>query len=111
MRPASTQQSFKMAAIAGGLTETTIKTDPDTWKQYAVKEAAHSFHDLRHTFACMLYHAEKRNGNPEPWKLIQGRLGHKHLSTTMNTYLRVVDEFEARVSDRMSDFFRALRND
>ncbi len=49
------------------------------------------FHSLRHSYAVWLYWAEKAAGNSEPWKLIQTRLGHRFLSTTMNTYLRFTD--------------------
>jgi integrase len=48
------------------------------------------FHDLRHTYAVARYHAESALGNPEPWKAIQVQLGHAHLQTTINTYLRWV---------------------
>lgn len=109
-RKAALQEAFRHAVIAAGLTENILKTDPDTGEQYIVKAPGHCFHDLRHTFACVLYLALKHAGDTEPWKTIQARLGHKHLSTTLNIYLRVVDEFEAQVSDKMTDFFRGLRN-
>jgi integrase/recombinase XerC len=53
------------------------------------------FHCLRHTYAKWVYHAEKACGNSEPWKILQTRLGHVHLSTTMRTYMRF-DESERR---------------
>lgn len=53
------------------------------------------FHCLRHTYAKWLYQAEKASGNPSPWKILQTRLGHTHLTTTMRTYMRF-DESERR---------------
>lgn len=50
----------------------------------------HSPHDLRHTYAVMTYFAERELGNPEPWKVIQAQLGHKYLTTTVDTYLAYV---------------------
>ncbi|AJY41867.1 site-specific integrase [Burkholderia humptydooensis] len=57
------------------------------------------FHDLRHTYAVWTYYARKRAGDLEPWAYIQARLGHKHLTTTMNRYLKAAGDFEAAVSD------------
>lgn len=51
----------------------------------------HCVHDLRHTYAVLTYWAEVRAGNPEPWKKIQAQLGHSHMKTTVDTYLRFVD--------------------
>jgi integrase/recombinase XerC len=84
------------------------KIDPDSGEAYGLKLAAHSFHDLRHTFACWLYHAERKSGNSEPWKVVQARLGHKYLSTTMDTYLRVVDEYRFEVNSNVYKFLRRL---
>jgi integrase len=48
------------------------------------------YHDLRHSYAVARYHAELALGNPEPWKAIQVQLGHAHVQTTINIYLRWV---------------------
>ena len=48
------------------------------------------FHDLRHSFAVAMYHAEVKSGSSEPWKAIQVQLGHENFHTTMNIYLRWV---------------------
>lgn len=56
-------------------------------------------HDLRHTYAVWTYYILKENGETEPWLYIQTQLGHEHLSTTQDTYLKATGDFEASVSD------------
>lgn len=95
-KPISTkriQGIIEEACIAIGLVETKSIIDPETGEETTRKKAKHSFHDLRHTYACYTYFAERRMGNAEPWKKIQAQLGHAHLQTTINTYLRHVELF------------------
>lgn len=54
--------------------------------------------------------AEKQSGNSEPWKNLQVRLGHASMETTINTYLRVTSEFEARLSDRAAGLLTEMLN-
>lgn len=61
--------------------------------------SAYSFHDLRHTFAVWTYYARKSEGESEPWLYIQKELGHADLATTLKTYLKCAQDFEANVSD------------
>lgn len=91
-----------------GLLRTTFKTDPTNNRDYLANELAFTPHCLRHTYAVWTYLAEKRQGNPEPWKLIQSRLGHAHLSTTLDIYLRTADSFEAEISDRYVSHIESL---
>ena len=93
--------AFSAAVVAAGFVDKTQKVDPEDGRVYYEESPQHSFHDLRHTFAVLTYHAEVMKGNSEPWKIIQCLLGHLHLATTMNTYLRVVNVEKARVSDAM----------
>lgn len=79
--------------LALGLVESVEVRNPDTGEVIVRKRAKHSFHDLRHTCAVLMYHAERANGNPEPWKKIQAQLGHRHLQTTVDTYLTHVEIF------------------
>ncbi len=97
---------FHGAVLSAGLIKTTEKIDPETGDRSLVKKAKHSFHDLRHTFAIETYHSERLNGNSEPWKIVQARLGHKHLQTTFDYYLQVVAVEEAAISDRMAKRMR-----
>lgn len=54
----------------------------------------HTFHDLRHTCACLLYLTYFESQNP--WLEVQNRLGHKLLSTTTDIYGRHINEFRER---------------
>ncbi|KWT73015.1 tyrosine-type recombinase/integrase [Comamonas testosteroni] len=54
-------------------------------------------HDLRHTYAVWSYHILKSLGDPEPWKFIQAQLGHKHMDTTINIYLKHVALLDSKV--------------
>ena len=58
-----------------------------------VCSARYTFHQLRHTYAVLTYIAEIELGNPEPWKKIQSQLGHRFLTTTIDTYLKYVALF------------------
>jgi integrase/recombinase XerC len=100
---------FHQATLTAGLTHIVHKTYPETGEHYTSIEPSHVFHDLRHTFATWLYWFEKSQGNQEPWKKIQARLGHTELSTTTDLYLRAVADFEAHVSDTTMKFFEAIR--
>ena len=82
------------------------KTHVETGALYQSAEAAHTFHDARHTFAAWMYHAERAGGNAEPWKIVQARLGHRQLATTLNTYLRVVDDYRTEVNLNVYRFLR-----
>jgi integrase len=68
----------------------------------------HRYHDLRHTYALWTYHALVEQGISEPWKIIQSLLGHAHLSTTLDTYLRVVNVEKARTADRAYEVMRSI---
>lgn len=102
------QAAFRRSVLEAGLTERITRVDPNTGKMYNTTEAAHSFHDLRHTFAMEIYYAEIRRGNTAPWKIVQSKLGHKHLSTTLKFYMNIVDSYEAAISDDMYAFTRSL---
>lgn len=78
------QTLFQAACVRAGLTTARSTTSA------VLVRARHSMHDLRHTYAVMTYFAEIALGNPEPWKRIQAQLGHKHLQTTIDTYLSFV---------------------
>jgi integrase len=107
VHPQTISLNFHKAVLRAGFASTVQKHDPLTGEDYADLEANHSFHDLRHTFACLLYEAERYAGNPEPWKTVQARLGHRHLQTTVDTYLRVVDTFRTEVNATVYRFIRS----
>lgn len=87
------QKMFELACRQSGIVEEIEVADLETGKTHIKTVAAHSFHDLRHNCAVLTYHAEKANGNPEPWKIVQVKLGHKSVKVTMDIYLAYVDIF------------------
>lgn len=107
VRPATLSAAFKAAVQAAGLMRSVEKIHPESGIRHQVRVPAHTFHDLRHTFAVFLYQAEVSTGNSEPWKIIQSRLGHKQLKTTRDTYLRIVDIFRAKANDSVYRFLRS----
>lgn len=96
------------AGKTSGLLKSVVKVDPETKLEYVLMEPAFSPHCLRHTYSVWTYLAEKAQGNAEPWKNLQARLGHAQLATTVNTYLRVANEFEAQISDRITGHLAEL---
>jgi len=55
------------------------------------------FHDLRHTHAALLI---EQNEHP---KVIQARLGHASITTTLNTYGHLFEGLDAAAADRLDD--------
>ena len=100
--------AFRRAVIEAGLTEWVAKTDPETGEVRQVLVPRHRYHDLRHTYALWTYHALVEQGTSEPWKIIQSLLGHAHLSTTLDTYLRIVNVEKARTADRAYEVMRSV---
>lgn len=99
------QRRFSEACITAGLTRSVSKVKPinGDWKLTTTVveiRAAFTFHDLRHTFAVWMYYARKADGDAEPWKYIQEQLGHEDVTTTIKTYLKVTQDFEAYVTDK-----------
>ena len=105
------QDAFTKAVRAAGLVEIIQKTDPEIGQVYFEQQPRFSLHDLRHTFAVWTYYARRRQGDSEPWIYIQKQLGHQDLDTTMNTYLRIVGEFENVVSDAIAQHFNEIRSE
>lgn len=91
INPDTLDAAFRAAQFAAGLVRTVEKKDPDTEEAYVTKDTRYVFHSLRHTFAMWLYDAESQAGNAEPWKIVQSKLGHASLMTTMTTYLSHFD--------------------
>jgi site-specific recombinase XerD len=87
------QKMFALACMKCGITKLEEVEDEETGKKLIKTVPAHSFHDLRHNCAVLTYHAEKAQGNPEPWKIVQLKLGHKSLKVTIDTYLAHVSIF------------------
>jgi len=90
------QAIIEQACLQAGLSRLRSRIDPDGNVRTRVAVANHCVHDLRHTYAVFTYWVEAKNGNSEPWKIIQSQLGHAHLETTIRTYLRFVELFGPR---------------
>lgn len=63
-----------------------------------------SFHSLRHTHATMLLEAGEKP------KVVQQRLGHAKISTTMDTYMHVTREMQNDTVTRFEDFLRQKKS-
>lgn len=105
----SLQEEFEKGVRNAGLVVTVAKMDPDTGDMYFREMPKFSCHDLRHTYAVWTYYARRRNGDSEPWLYIQAKLGHESVNTTMKIYLRVMKEFEAKISDGVMSAFQRIR--
>lgn len=60
-----------------------------------------TFHDLRHTHAALLI------AQGEHPKVIQGRLGHASIKTTLDTYGHLFDGLDEAAADRLDEVWRA----
>lgn len=120
-RPIGTEtasRAFTRAVLAEGLIvyRDGFALDPETGEKLLdedgaaislkVSGAAHTFHDLRHTFAVMFYKSELLRGNREPWEKLRELLGHETSETTRNIYLKHVDVDEASISDAAAHHMR-----
>ena len=104
------ERAFHAACLAAKLLKSTLRiisADDEASKKvkpvqtvYVMVDApTFVYHDLRHTFAVWTYYT-KRKSEENPWLSVQKSLGHKHLSTTINCYLRFTGWFENEVTDR-----------
>jgi site-specific recombinase XerD len=87
------QKMFALACMKCGITEKKEVEDEQTGERLIKTVPARSYHDLRHNCAVLTYHAEKAQGNSEPWKIVQIKLGHASLKVTNDTYLAHVSIF------------------
>jgi integrase len=85
------QQIVEETCCAANILRETEIIDLATHARSTVLVAAHSVHDLRHTYAVYTYLVESHKGNAEPWKKISSQLGHTLIDTTIKTYLKFID--------------------
>jgi integrase len=67
----------------------------------------HTFHDLRHTCACLCFIAFEQLVE-DPWGEVQRRLGHALVDTTKRVYLQHVHEFAPPADQIAQDFIRRM---
>lgn len=79
------------------------------WDHYDA--AANTFHQLRHTYVVMTYHAMKRAGHKNPWKTISEAVGHQHVATTIDTYAKHVAIDEGELGDAVGALLASLDRD
>ena len=72
--------------------------------------ARHSFHDLRHTYAVVMYRQLVKRGKSAPWLVLSRLLGHKFVETTVRIYLRSIDNIESEITDFVNQYITALRD-
>lgn len=82
--------------------------DENETSKGARRTARFRYHDLRHVFAVRTYVELEATGKREPWKTIQTLLGHRHLSTTIKTYLKHVRVDEVAVGDAFGRHIRMI---
>lgn len=111
-------RAFTKAVLAEGLIirSSGFKLDPESGDKlldsdgrpvtFLINLAAHTFHDLRHTFAVMFYKSEVLRGNSEPWEKLRQLLGHSIAETTRKIYLKYIDTEEAAISDITAHYAR-----
>ena len=92
------ERAFHNACLRANLRKATVGHKSQS-PHGSTEEPLFVYHDLRHTYAVWTYYVRKKT-DAAPWMYIQQQLGHKHLSTTTNIYLKVVKEFEHLVSDK-----------
>jgi integrase/recombinase XerC len=90
-----------------------------TADEHRVQVAKYSFHDGRHTFAYWIYLSEmgEDDGTDSPMmerrfgdvvQKIRLRLGHQHVETTINIYLRVFNREGEKALARQARWIRAI---
>jgi len=102
-------EMFHHAVMKVGLYTTHRRLYTTTGEEFEFQQGRHRFHDLRHTFALVLYQCEVEQGSSEPWKLVQVLLRHANVQTTISTYLTSLTLYQAKISDALRPHFQGLR--
>ena len=81
-----------------------------TAKETEVDRPQHVFHDGRHTYAHWTFAGLLEQGRkPEAaWLLLRNRLGHRHVKTTIDTYLKAFSEGDETVVDLLVEHLAKL---
>lgn len=103
------EAKFHEACLAIGLVKKRAKA-VGTNKAHAATVVRHTFHDLRHTFAVWTYHSLEDIGIQRPWIRIQKLLGHASVSTTVGTYLKVLESFGPDTLELLNRTYQHMRD-
>jgi integrase/recombinase XerC len=101
-------RQFRSAVLRAGLIKHVEKTDPHTGERYITQDARYTFHDCRHSYAIYTYVAFREAGHPAPWLEVSQRLGHASLKTTLDIYLKHLDENRMTIN---ASVFAAIRGE
>ncbi|WP_231420764.1 tyrosine-type recombinase/integrase [Sphingomonas sp. Leaf205] len=91
--PATITSDFRNAMLAANMR----RMKPAFRYGTGASERLHTFHDLRHTCACLHYMTFSESKNP--WIEVQTRLGHRVQKTTVDVYLRFINEMQDQPID------------
>ncbi|MCU5653172.1 tyrosine-type recombinase/integrase [Bacillus mycoides] len=81
-------------------------------RNYSKKTGIHlNTHKLRHTHVTELAREYISKGEPINWKYIQERIGHKDVTTTMQTYTHLNAEDHKKEYNRMNDYKEEKRKE
>lgn len=70
-----------------------------------VHRPAHTYHDLRHTFAVVQYSIRSLRGDKNPLATVKTLLRHKLSQTTADIYLSWLHVFERQLSEKLSELY------
>ncbi len=112
------EADFHKAVMKLDLTDKDTKA-AGTDREHEVEVASHTWHDWRHSFAYNLYREGTGELDGSPDRLterrfedvvqrIRLRLGHQHVETTINIYLRAFNREGEKALQRMSQWVRAI---
>lgn len=110
--PDSIEEDFNKAIKALDLTiprEILSGTDKAT----VIDVPKHVFHDGRHTYAHMTFSGMLLQKKPveAAWMLLKLRLGHAHVKTTIDTYLRAFSEVSETEVELLVEHLRSLEEE
>lgn len=108
LRAKTVQEEFTAAMRDLGITRRRRKAI-GTDNERVVREPRHSFHDTRHTFAYWKYLSFVEQGHKTPWIEIRDLLGHAHLQTTVDVYLKTFNALGAETLEQLATSFDAIR--
>lgn len=105
------ENDFSAAVAKAGLLKPRERQSQTSGANF-VQVPMHTFHDGRHTYAHVTFSGLLSQGMSldGAWLLLRNRLGHKHLKTTIDTYLRAFSEIPGNTADRLAEYLAELED-